>query len=121
MAAIAAGDVSYSIPARGMEVCAESSKRQVFASVTFGDGALTYPAGGIPLTKAKLGLPNQLESLLFVDSGSANGYVYKFDQANAKIRIYQGDNDNVADAPLIELGGSAAPAAVTLKVQARGY
>lgn len=119
MADIAAGDVVHTV---SKKVLRDSGQREVSASVAFGDGVLTYPAGGVPLTKAQLGLPTVLESVLLVDPASANGFVYKYDQANEKIRIYQGDNDNVADAPLIELvGGAATPAAATLKVVAVGH
>jgi hypothetical protein len=40
----------------------------------------------------------------------ANGYVYHFDRANHKIRIFQGDNAAVAAGPLVELGAVAVPA-----------
>ena len=76
----------------------------------------------ITLTKAKMGNPTIIEDLNFVDMANANGFVYKYDATNEKIRMYQGDNDNVADAPLIELaGGSATPAAATLIVESKGY
>lgn len=118
MAAIAASDVTYSLVRKDI---GESGRRQINASISFGDGALTYPAGGVPLTKAKLGLPNTVDSLVLNDPASANGFVYKYDAANEKLRIYQGDNDNAADAPLIELTGAATPAAATLKVVAVGW
>ena len=55
----------------------------------FGDGALTYPSGGIPLTAGKLGTPNQIRSLIITSPASADGLTYKYDQANNKIRIYK--------------------------------
>ena len=119
MADIASSDVVYTISKKSLR---DSGQREVSASVAFGNGVLTYPAGGVPLLKASLGLPNVLEQLLLVDPASADGFIYKLDLANEKIRIYQGDNDNVADAALIELvGGAATPAAATLKVVAIGY
>lgn len=120
MAAIAAGDVSYTMQERTNQVEADSKRGALFL-VAFGDGALTYPAGGVPLTKANLGCPNAIEQLLFVDPASANGFVYKYDYVNEKIRIYQGDNDAVADGPLVELGGAAAPAAASLYVKVVGW
>lgn len=119
MADIAASDVTYSIIEESL---LEDSFRKSIASIAFGDGALTYPTGGVPLTKAKLGMPNHLRSIKMVDPANANGFLYKLDLTNEKIRIYQGDNDNAADAPLIELvGGAATPAAATLKIEAEGY
>jgi hypothetical protein len=48
--------------------------------------------------------------------------VYKYDLTNTKVRIYQGDNDNAADAPLIELvGGAATPAAASLIASVIGF
>lgn len=120
MADIASSDVVYVDQNKNSRSCDQKVSR-VF-SVAFGNGVLTYPAGGVPLLKGSLGCPNSLESLKLVDAASANGFVYKCDLANQKIRIYQGDNDNVADAPLIELvGGAATPAAATLIVEVSGF
>ena len=119
MADIAATDVVYSLSVKDI---VGGNKKRVVASLVFGDGVLTYPAGGVPVTKGKLGLPNVVESLVFVDPASANGFVYKYDLANNKVRIYQGDNDAVADGPLVELvAATATPAAATLKVEAVGW
>lgn len=119
MADIAATDVAYSVSKKTIK---ESGQREVLASVVFGNGVLTYPAGGVPLLKAQLGLPNSLAHLTLVDASASDGFVYKLDLANEKIRIYQGDNNNAADAALIELvAATATPAATTLKVLAVGY
>ena len=115
---IANTDVTYSVREQSYQ---PDMKKVKVVALTFGDGVLTYPAGGVPLLKGKLGLPVEIQSLTFSDSANANGFLYKYDRANEKIRIYQGDNDNVADAPLIELiGGVATPAAATVEVQAMG-
>ena len=119
MADIAAGDVVYTLNKKRKE---DSSLKVFDMTVAFGDGALTYPSGGIPLTAAKMGCPNSIVSLSMVSPASSNGFVYKYDLANNKIRIYQGDNDNAADAPLIELvAATATPAAATLTVEVVGY
>lgn len=97
--------------------------REINASVAFGNGTLTYPSGGIPLTAAQFGFRNFISSLFFIDAGNANGYVYKYNKATMSIRIYQGAylTDAAADNQLIELvAGTAAPAAVTLQVMAKG-
>ena len=36
--------------------------------LAFGDAALTYPAGGVPITKGKLGCPNIIESMTSSES-----------------------------------------------------
>lgn len=120
MADIASTDVVYTI--QSQEVMAPAPTKRVQATLVFGNGTLTYPTGGVPVSKGSLGFPSVISTLSFIDAASGNGFVYKYDLANAKIRIYQGDNDAVADGALVELaGGSATPAAATLKVLATGY
>lgn len=118
MAAIASSNVTYSVVKSKI---GEGGYKEQILSIAFGNGALTYPAGGIPLLKGKMGLPTDVQEFGLIDPASANGFVYKYDKTNNKLRIYQGDNDNVADAPLIELTGAAAPAAATLVVKAVGW
>jgi hypothetical protein len=119
MADIAASNVAY---VQTSKEVIDSGMRKFVMTVTFGDGVLTYPAGGIPLTAAQMGCPNEVRTLNLFSPDSANGFVYKYDQANNKIRIYQGDNNNAADAPLIELAsGSATPAAATLYAEIIGW
>lgn len=119
MAAIATTDVTYVM--RLPSAIGESGYREFVFSLTFGDGALTYPANGVPLLKGSLGCPTVILDLEMVDPASSNGFVYKYDLVNNKIRIYQGDNDGVADGPLVELGTGATPAAATVIVKVRGY
>jgi hypothetical protein len=56
--------------------------------LAFGDSALTYPAGGVPITKAKLACPNVIESLVVYDSGTS-GYKWTYDAANEKLVCIQ--------------------------------
>lgn len=119
MADIAAGDVTYTLLKQSI---GESGYKHYVFTVAFGNGSLTYPSGGVPLTAGKLGCPNQIIKLNLFSPASANGLVYKYDAANNKVRIYQGDYSEAADGPLVELaGGSATPAAATLYVEALGW
>ncbi len=119
MADIAASDVSYSLVNKEI---GDSGFAEYNFSISFGDGVLTYPAGGIPLLKGNLGCPNEVRSLDLFSPDSSNGFVYKYDLANNKIRIYQGDNDAVADGPLIELvAATATLAAATLSANVKGW
>jgi hypothetical protein len=86
MADIAAGDLTYTITKQRRDASSNSVNN---LTVAFGDGALTYPSGGIPLTSGKLGCPNSIISLHITSPASADGLVYKYDQANNKIRIYR--------------------------------
>jgi hypothetical protein len=117
MPAIADTDVTYTENRRADSDASAKVSRGY--DIDFGDGALTYPAGGVPLDSGKLGVGYLMTSLVIEDADNSNGFLYKYDKSNNKIRIYQGDNDNVADAALIELG-AVAIAAVTLKVEVKG-
>lgn len=52
--------------------------------LVFGDGALTYPSGGVPITKSKLGCPNDIQSLKIFDSGTG-GIRWHYDKTNEKL------------------------------------
>ncbi len=116
---IASSDVVYSLVKQRKE---DSSNKVVNLTVQFGNGALTYPSGGIPLIRANMGCSNNILSVNLSSPASNNGFVYKYDLTNNKIRIYQGDNTNVASAPLIELvAATATPASATLSIEVIGY
>lgn len=117
MPAIAATDVTYTVVKVRKE---DSSNKVINLTIAFGDGALTYPAGGIPLTAGKMGCANNILAIHMNSPASANGFLYKYDLANNKLRIYQGDNANVAAAPLVELG-AVAVIATSLSLEAVGY
>lgn len=60
-----------------------------YVDFTFGDGALTYPSAGIPLPAlSKLGMLRELV-LVNIEQPPGNGFHYKFDRANHKLRIYR--------------------------------
>jgi len=85
MADIASGDVTYAlINQRRLGDCRNLNR----VSLSFGDGALTYPAGGIPIAKGKLGCPTVIESMIVVDQGTS-GYKFQYDQSAEKIVIMQ--------------------------------
>jgi hypothetical protein len=120
MSDIAAADITYAVVNQHQQQVVEGRRQGKF-SIAFGNGTLTYPAGGVPIAKARFGCPNVIESFV-LESPGANGFIYKYDQANEKIRIYQGDNNNAADSELVELaGGSATPAAATLFAIVSGW
>jgi len=76
----------------------------------------------VPLTKGDMGSPNSIRTFTWVEPDAGNGFVYKFETSSEKVRIYQGDNNNAADAPLIELvGGAATPAAATVRANVIGF
>ena len=115
MADIAASDVTYTLQSADIQ----DKYRQNMFKVEFGDGALTYPAGGIPLDKSQLGMPNEIRALSFVDMEDAQGLLYKYDFENNKIRIYEEADSAGAMAELS--GGADTPAATDLYVLALGW
>lgn len=120
MADIAAGDVTYSIDKEF--VLADLPLRVKRVAITFGDGSDTYPTGGVPLTFSSMGINNEVVAFLLEEADAGNGFVYKFDRSAETIRVYQGDNDNASDGPLVELaGGSATPAEATVTALVIGW
>lgn len=85
MTDLAVGDITYTMQNQRKMSDSRSLNR---VKLAFGDGALTYPAGGIPLSIGKLGCPTIVESLVVYDQGTS-GYKFSFDQANSKLVITQ--------------------------------
>lgn len=88
-------------------------------SIGFGNGALTYPTGGIPLDKSKLGLASQnVKWGIIEDSNPLDGYVYKFDLTNLKLKMF---TQTGAAGALAELANTVAPAASIVRLQVTGF
>lgn len=85
MANIASTDITVTILNNRKD---ESGRKKVNVKLEFGDGALTYPSGGIPIDKAKFGCPNVIESLVIYDKGTS-GYGFSYDAANEKLVLMQ--------------------------------
>lgn len=66
----------------------DSGRKSRNLKLVFGDGVLTYPAGGVPVTGVQLGCPNSVESLVVYD-GMTGGYVWSYDAANGKLFALQ--------------------------------
>jgi hypothetical protein len=87
MTALASTNVTVSVSVRNRDIIPAGPKRVQIASVTFGDGALTYPTGGVPLPA--IGVFGFNKAIEFgVIEQPINGFFYKFDRANHKILIY---------------------------------
>ncbi len=88
MAELTSGDVSVSIPARDRDIIPSGPKIMSMAVLVFGDGAKTYPAGGIPLpAMGMFGLKREIQ-FVAVEQPPANGFVYKVDRANHTLKIF---------------------------------
>lgn len=71
----------------------------------------SYPTGGEALTAANLGLAG-IEALMAFGSDGRVVEAILTDAQNALLKLFQGDNDNAADAPLIEVGNTSNQSAV---------
>lgn len=89
MADIASTDVTYALLKQRKE---DSSNKVINLTAAFGNASLTYPSGGIPLDKNKMGVPNEVVSLVIDSPASGDGLIYKYDKANNKVRIYYSAN-----------------------------
>lgn len=98
----------------GTQISEESRKRNV-VKLVFGDGALTYPAGGVPVPAAgAFGFKRFLEYLTYLDTSNGDAFLYKWDFVNQKIRIYTTSTNT-------ELGSVAVAASTTLYCEAMGW
>ena len=102
----------------------EGKVRRNTVKIVFGDGALTYPANGVPMpSRGSFGMKQSLDSLMLVDNANADGLLYKYDYVNKKIRIWYPTQQTAGagNRAGIELtGGSTAVAATTLYAEAVG-
>lgn len=90
MAAIGASNVTYTVQGRSSSPQKEESGFKVAnVRIAFGNGALTYPTGGIPLSGlSSWGFPHLIDSVVLADDANADGYVYKWDRTNNKLLMY---------------------------------
>lgn len=101
----------------------ENGMRRWVGQVSFGDGALTYPAGGIPSAKGKYGFKREILSWEIVES-NGNGLLYEYDKSAETIRAFfpTQQTGGAGNRAAVEFsGGSTAPAATVLQVVALGY
>lgn len=85
MVALAASDVTVTVNERRIV----GKKRRNRVSIAFGDGAKTYPAAGVPMPGAgSFGMIRQLDYVLLYDPSNPDGFIYKYDATNNKMRIW---------------------------------
>jgi hypothetical protein len=130
MADLVAADVTYTEVA-GSARKSGGTKSQMYRQfdVAFGDGAKTYPSGGVPLTAAKLGCAVEVTSLKQIGrtvTAAGTNYVWEWDknQTAPKLKGFQIDR-GAPTAGLtsgVELvAATTAPVLQTLRVEVLGY
>lgn len=86
MANLTSSDVSVSLDARDRHILGKLRMSQ--GSLAFGDGALTYPYGGVPMPAiGNFGMNKEVSMFDIVDA-SGDGFIYRYDQANRKIKMF---------------------------------
>ena len=86
MTALASTDVTVTVAAADRHVLGKL--RMASGSIAFGDGALTYPNGGVEMPAiSAFGMSKEVQNLSIVDD-SGYGLLYKYDQTNRKIQIF---------------------------------
>lgn len=85
----------------------QGNRRVNIVNIAFGDGALTYKSGGVPMpAKAYFGMFDQID-MMVLEQPPASGYEHHYDRTNNTVRIYNGGTELTAS--------SDAPAATTLR------
>jgi len=151
MVALAATNVTVTITNRLLNIGARGLDKIVsIIDIAFGDSALTYPSGGIPLPdKAQFGFKKVIDFCEIEQP--ADGFLYKYDRTNHKLMIRTqgavtgttGDSDSIlvknssgsigdaSDAEgvinttydlgaMIEMPATVAPAATSLRLKFTG-
>lgn len=112
MADIAAANVTYTVLSRRVD---SDSRKHNVVKIEFGDASLTHPAAGIPISLAKLGCPNKIDSLDIIAQNVAS-YRYQYDRVNNKLMAA-----NVSVVSGLFVASTAAPAATSIEVEVVGY
>lgn len=118
MPALAASDLTVTV----LDQNIVGRKRHIRGTLTFGDGALTYPTGGIPLPGfAAFGFIRNLETLeIYGVNERTTDYMTRYGPTNNTLLLY--DEEAVAaGGPLLEALTSEAPAARTYHFRATGW
>ena len=90
------------------------AKQRISVSTITGDSS--YATDGEAITANQLGL-TRITALVPVAN---SGYVPVWDQANSKLKVFYGDNNNASDGPLIEIPNATDISTVTFTVIAFG-
>lgn len=108
MADIASSDVTITIQKSRIAKGSPGGVQRNVVKIAFGDGALTYPTGGVPMpTFPKFGMRRELEYLILIDSNDASGIIWKWDYENKKLTAFLAPVQTHAHDLLVK-GGQAA-------------
>ena len=122
MTALASSDVTVTVTQR-KKVNGSPTRRNNNCTIAFGDGALTYSTGGVPMpTGGSFGMNGAVvDSMIVQESAGGAGYIAEYDPTNNKMYLWMGDYNNAADGPLIQVANATAIAAMSLECTVIGY
>jgi hypothetical protein len=84
MANIAATDISLSVDPHRL-----GNMNMAYATMTFGNGVLTYPFGGVPLPAiGRFGIKKAVSDFQIVDPDT-DGIIWRYDKTNHTLKAYQ--------------------------------
>ena len=100
MADLVATDVSFTETSALRKTSGGPNPRITATGVlAFGDGALTYPTGGIPIDHSRLSMPERIDLVTFPDATDAgSGTLWQYDVVNQKIRGYSAFGTEISGA-----------------------
>lgn len=97
-------------------------QRRNRCTVLLGTGGNDYPSGGIPMpTYDKLGMVRNVDFLVLFDESDADGYVWKYDKDNHKVRAYVQTPTDTGNIPLAEVTDGTALTTRSWGVEAVGW
>jgi hypothetical protein len=125
MPSITAADITHTVEA---SAAVRGLGTERIVKLTFGAAGLTYPTGGIPLDKAKMGCPTWVHSLSVEGAAAVAGdenYRFRWDGSNTAPKLVCFASDS-ASASVDEIPHQAPATAVlvavqTLRCRAVGY
>lgn len=86
MANLASSDVTITLDPRDRYTLGRLTMSQ--GSIGYGDGALAYPNGGVPMPAVGYFGMNREVSMLDIVDDTSDGIIYKYDQANRKVKMF---------------------------------
>jgi hypothetical protein len=87
MTDLANTDVTYSFKSNDKHFIGKSGFI-AYGTLTFGDGSLTFPSGGLQLDKEKMGLPVLVRSVQILNQEKTDAIKFGFDSANCKLTAF---------------------------------
>ena len=99
---------------RGYDIQIFGRRKEAHVAIAFGDGAKTYPAGGVPMPGfASFFLTRNIDDVILTDEGVGTALAIKYDKAAKTIRLYNAGAELTASVD--------APAAMTVYAYVTGW